>query len=455
MPKGKKQSLTQEEWLEQALVPESEWPYEVPGNWVWIRLEAFVKGINGYAFKSDEYIDSGIPIIRMGNVVGVDYIGKLNKCVYIATDRTKEFSKFLIQRNDLLMSLTDLANKGEFLGTVAIYDMQDKALLNQRVLKIEANENVSFNKFLFYLLRDINFRNYVTQPIGGSIQKNISSSFVFNAKVPLPPLVEQHRIVNRIENLFEKLDRAKVLVQSALDSFEMRKAAILHKAFTGELIGATQVRQCQLAEITQDIRIGPFGTMLHAEDYLEGGVPVINPKHISNQRIKSQEKVAVSKEKAAELSSYALKENDIILGRRGEMGRTAPITTKEEGWICGTGSMIIRLNKGYSASFYSAILSSQASVGYLEKNAVGSTMKNLNERIVKTIPVPDFSAEQQQEIVRILNSLLEKEQQVRQLADTIEKIDHMKKAILARAFRGELGTNEPEEESAIDLLKML
>ena len=84
--------------------------------------------------------------------------------------------------------------------------------------------------------------------------------------------------MDRIENLFAKLDVAKDLVQSALDSFENRKAAILHKAFTGTLIGATPPL-VPLREITDEIEIGPFGTMLHAEEYIEAGIPVVNPKH--------------------------------------------------------------------------------------------------------------------------------------------------------------------------------
>ena len=85
-------------------------------------------------------------------------------------------------------------------------------------------------------------------------------------------------------------------------------------------------------------------------------------------------------------------------------------------------------------------------------NAVGSTMKNLNEKIVKEIPVPLHTCDHQKKIISILDGLLEKEQQAHDLYNTLEKIDLMKKAILARAFRGQLGTNDPTEESALKLL---
>ena len=78
------------------------------------------------------------------------------------------------------MTMTDLATKGEFLGTVAIYKSAEIAFLNQRLLKINFNKQLMSYKFLFYSLRNISFRNYITQPIGGSIQKNISADYVFN-----------------------------------------------------------------------------------------------------------------------------------------------------------------------------------------------------------------------------------------------------------------------------------
>lgn len=164
--------------------------------------------------------------------------------------------------------------------------------------------------------------------------------------------------------------------------------------------------------------------------------------------------VTITEEKADELTAYRLKTGDIIMGRRGEMGRSAPVTEKENGWLCGTGSLIIKLQDGYSGAFYSQIIASHSSIQYLEENCVGSTMKNLNEKVIKGLPVPNYTKEQQKIIVAILNSLLKKEQQAKEAAEAaLKQIAAMKKVILARAFRGELGTNDPAEESAAELLK--
>ena len=435
MPKAKKQTLTKEERLARALVPENEQPYEVPGNWVWVRLENVVS----------MSVEKTSTFSKDVKYLGLEHFEKDRGIVgYGDAGDVKSIKNSFAVGDILYGKLRPYLNKHD----IAPF----KGVCSTDILVFKPAQNCDIRLVNFFLDMD-NFIEYTVTNSKGINLPRVSPRVVLSAPYPLPPLAEQHRIVNRIESLFSKLDRAKELAQSALDRFETRKAFILHKAFTGELIGLSQVRQYPLSEFAQDIRIGPFGTMLHAEDYVMGGTPVINPKHIVNQIIIPQENVTVSKEKAAELSPYILKENDIILGRRGEMGRTAPISKNEDGWVCGTGSMIIRLKSEYHAPFYSAILSSQSTVEYLEKNAVGSTMKNLNERIIKNIPVPMFSQEEQQKTICILDSLLEKEQQARQHADIIEKIDLMKKAILARAFRGELGTNDPSEESAIKLLQ--
>lgn len=115
--------------------------------------------------------------------------------------------------------------------------------------------------------------------------------------------------------------------------------------------------------------------------------------------------------------------------------------------------MIIRLKKEYDAKLYSLILGSQATVTYLENSAVGSTLKNLNEKIVRKIPVPQFSNEEQHEIVRLIDDLLARERAAQLAAEqALASIDLMKKSILARAFRGELGTNKA---SALELLRQV
>ena len=428
MAKGKKkESLTPEERLQAALVPEIEQPYKVPGNWRWTFLKPISKIRTGKKDANYGSIDGEYPFFTCA-AEPIRCHGYSFDCNAI-----------------LLAGNGDINNISRYNGKFEAY---------QRTYVVEIIEPINID-YVFYWFK-YRWFDFNKDKMFGTAIPYIRLGNLQEFPIPVPPLAQQQRIVNRIESLFAKLDEVKQKAQDALDSFETRKAAILHKAFTGELIGKHSTATTTLEEITTCIRIGPFGSALHKEDYILGGVPVVNPKHIVQQKIVPEEKTTVSVLKAEELSSYILQKNDIILGRRGDMGRSAPVTDLETGWLCGTGSMIIRLKSGYNAKFYSQIIASQAAVRYLEENSVGSTMKNLNEKVVRLLPIPDFTVDEQLEIVRILDNLLAKEQQAKEVAEKVLKqIDLIKKAILARAFRGELGTNDPSEENAVELLKVI
>lgn len=444
MPK-KKTALTIEERLQQALVPAEEQPYEVPENWVWVRLESVASWGSGGtpSRKHEEYYNGDILWIKTGELNNGWIYDTEEK---ITDEGLKKSSAKLFPPYSVLIAMY-----GATIGKVAILGVP--ATTNQACACAVCNQSLLY-MYLFYYC--ISQKNVFIEKGKGGAQPNISQIILKQHPIPLPPLSEQQRIVERIEELFAKLDEAKERLQEVADSFAVRKAAILHKAFTGELIGKKIEQLVPLESLVYLIKIGPFGSALHESDYIENGIPLVNPKHIVQQHIVPQSKISISEEKAEELSSYRLKANDIVLGRRGEMGRCAPVSAREENWICGTGSMIIRLKKDYDARLYSLILGSQATVTYLENSAVGSTLKNLNEKIVRKIPVPQFDIEEQHEIVRLIDDLLARERAAQQATEqALASIELMKKSILARAFRGELGTNKASEASALEMLQQV
>lgn len=455
---AKQQDLSLEELLKQALVSENEQPYEVPNNWVWVNFHAIASGQHGAAFKSDEYTPQGIPIIRMGNVVDTDFVKFENKVVYISKSRLEEFDKYIVLKNDIVMTLTDLASKGEFLGTVAIYNNDNIALLNQRLLNIHFNREKILNKFMFYALRCIDFRVYVTQPVGGSIQKNIGAEFVFNYKFPLPPLAEQQRIVDRIESLFEKLDQAKGLIHDAFDSFENRKAAILHKAFTGELtkkwreengVGIDSWEEKTLKEVCYKITDGEH----FRPPIVESGIPFLSAKDVRDNGVSFLDVLYVSKETAEKaLKRCNPEKGDILIVSRGAtVGRMCIVDTDDV--FCLLGSVILLKVQKMQSRLLCYYLKSPLLNQKLIETSGATAQQAIYLRDIKGIIIPIPALPEQREIVRILDSLFEKEQNAKNLCDLIDKIDLVKKAILARAFRGKLGTNDPTEESAVKLLK--
>ena len=287
-------------------------------------------------------------------------------------------------------------------------------------------------KYLLHYFRY--FEAQLQQKGTGTTFKAITQDVVRNLEIPIPSLEEQERIVARIEELFSELDNGVETLRKTKQQLAVYRQAVLKESFNTE--SATTV---EVSEIVDDIRIGPFGTMLHKSDYMAGGIPVINPQHIKNNTIIAGVNVTVSTQKAEELNAYKLKNNDIIMGRRGEMGRCAAVTQAEDGWLCGTGSILFRLKPEFDAGFYAQILSSPVVVHYLEENATGTTMKNLNEEIVRHIPVPYITREQQIAISKKIDAALS-------ICDNIEKTvvsslrqaEAMRQSILKQAFEGRL-----------------
>lgn len=289
------------------------------------------------------------------------------------------------------------------------------------------------NSYLYYFIQSM-YRLLNTQ-MKGTGTPHLNVEVLRKAELVIPSILEQKRIVNKIEELFSELDSAVETLKKTKEQLAVYRQSVLKAAFESQ----KDCRSVPISEITDDIRIGPFGTMLHKEDYILNGIPVINPQHIKSGRICPSPKVSISKEKMKELSSYQLRKNDIVMGRRGEMGRCAAVTDVENGWLCGTGSILFRLKPDFDAEFYSKILSSPNVVHYLEENATGTTMKNLNEEIVRRIPVPYMTNKMQQKVhSRIEASLSNCENIEKTVNDALIQTDAMRQSILKKAFEGEL-----------------
>ena len=308
------------------------------------------------------------------------------------------------------------------------YIISGKTWVNNHAHVLKSKTN---NKFLCYYLNSFNYKGYVS----GTTRLKLTQAEMKRIPVPVPPLSEQERIVSRIEELFSQLDAGVETLKKTKAQLAVYRQAVLKEAFSSELSSKT----VEIREIVDDIRIGPFGTMLHKSDYISGGVPVINPQHIKSGKILLNASVTVSEEKARDLSAYRLQTNDIIMGRRGEMGRAAAITDVENGWLCGTGSILFRLKPNFDAGFYAQILSSPDVVHYLEEHATGTTMKNLNEDIVQYIPVPFVTAEMQRDITVKMDCKMSVCDSIEQTVDiALQQAEAMRQSILKNAFEGRL-----------------
>ena len=194
--------------------------------------------------------------------------------------------------------------------------------------------------------------------------------------------------------------------------------------------------QCTLADIVQ-LKTGPFGSALHKSDYITNGTPSINPTHIKAGKLVPDVAVGVSKEKLEELSEYRLREGDVIIGRRGEMGRCAVVPPAAAGWLCGTGSVIARPSPAITPHFLQRFLSSPETIASLNGDSIGSTMVNLNQNILLSLSLALPPMKEQQRIANQLDTLLTRVQACNDRFDAIPALlKRFRQTVLDAALNG-------------------
>jgi type I restriction enzyme, S subunit len=183
-------------------------------------------------------------------------------------------------------------------------------------------------------------------------------------------------------------------------------------------------------------RTGPFGSALHQSDYVDSGVPVINPMQIVDGKIQPTPSMAIPEQAARKLSEFRLSAGNVVIGRRGEMGRCAFVRTEEHGWLCGTGSMIIRTEPSLDARFIQRVLSSPPIIAEIENASVGSTMINLNQGTLGNllVPLPPTRAEQE----AIAEALSDADALIESLEQLLAKKRHLKQGAMQQLLTGKM-----------------
>ena len=457
MARGKKkESLTPEERLQAALVPESEQPYKVPENWCWVKLsslsQVISKGTTPKGGKS-AYSDHGVKFLRVENINDDGTISHEN-IAYVSEEVHCTFLKrSILEENDILVSIAGTLGKT---GIVRSVD-----------LPMNTNQAVAFVRIALDKINRRYIKNAIDNPVIQNLLlgktkvtsiPNLTLEIIGECPIPLPPFAEQQRIVDRIESLFAKLDEAKQKAQDALGSFETRKAAILHKAFTGELTAQWRKEHCvgmeswqtkKYSEICNIVRGGsprPAGS----PEFYGGNIPFMKVADITRNTGPYVNSTEYTIKEAGLKKTRMVDENTLLLTNSGATLGVPAICTFKTTFNDGIAAFL-GLNPDTLLFHYYFWTSKTADLRAINK---GAAQPNLNTDIIGNVEISLPRENEQREIVRILDVLLAKEQQAKESAEEVlEQIDLIKKAILARAFRGKLGTNDPAEESAVELVK--
>lgn len=440
MARSKKETaLTPEERLQAALVPDWEWPHKLPGNWCWT-----------YLTKAAECLDNFRKPInateRAGRNGSVPYYGATGQVGWIDDFLTDE---------DLILLGEDGAPFLDLIKDKA-YLITGKAWVNNHAHILRSLFGDTGNRYLLHYLNSFNYAGYVN----GTTRLKLTRASMDTIPIPLPPLAEQQRIVDRIESLFAKLDEAKEKAQAVVDSFETRKAAILHKAFTGELtakwreehgVGMESWEKKSVGELCISLK---YGTAKKSD--ASGNVVVLRMGNLQQGEIDWSD-LAYSND-PDDIEKYKLFPGDVLFNRTNSaalVGKTAIYRGEHPAIYAG---YLIKLDYDRDkiiGDYLNYALNTLDAKKYCNSvKTDGVNQSNINAKKIGAYSFNVPSIPEQEKIVSVIQKLLSKEQQTKEAAEAVlDQSDLMKKSILARAFRGELGTNDPSEESAVELLK--
>lgn len=348
--------------------------------------------------------DDEITFITMADVGENGRI--LNRQIRNLRDVRNGFTRF--EEGDVLFAkITPCMQNGKGANAIGLVNRHGFGSTEFHVIR--ANE-YGDSQFLYHLTLSQELRSKAAAFFSGSAgQQRVSTDFFFRYEMLIPPRSQQRkiaRILTTVDNLIEK-------TEALIAKYQAIKQGMMHDLFTRGVDEHGQLRppyeeapelykQSELGWIPKEwasqklgealrvaggfLQTGPFGSQLHSYEYVSEGIPVIMPQDITGGRIFTNQIARITKSKADSMARHRLRTNDVVFSRRGDLSRSAAISTTEDGWICGTGCFLLRcsperINANWIARQY-AMPHVQKQV---EANAVGSTMPSLNNAVMERL----------------------------------------------------------------------
>lgn len=376
----------------------------IPANWVSNTLINIADYHNGGAFKPKDWIEDGLPIIR---------IEQLNK----ADAETDKYGGALLPNN--FIDTGDLIFSWSATLKVVIWNRGPGAL-NQHLYKVVPKQGIS--RLMLLHILDFNMSKLAGQS-QGSTMKHVTRKELSRFKVVYPKReLEQQKVATILGAIDQAIEKTEALIEK----YQQIKAGLMHDLFTRGIGADGKLRPTReqapelykqttigwipkewnplpLREILRRsggyLQTGPFGSQLHAHEYEDEGIPVVMPQDINNGKVEDVQIARIPEGRAQSLLKHRLKVGDIIIARRGELSRAAAISNLEQGWVCGTGCFLLRLGGSQlDARFFSLMYRHATVQRQVEGLAVGTTMPSLNNGIMEKLVFPYMDLREQSAI---------------------------------------------------------
>jgi type I restriction enzyme S subunit len=426
-------------------------------NWVACKLGDFITLRNGFAFKSNDYIDEGIPVIRISDIQD----GEVRTDDAVRVSKSKVKDGFNIEKGDVLVAMS-----GATTGKIGRFVSNEPALQNQRVGNLLPKDPSISRSFIYYWIL-IHKKDIEDQAYGGA-QPNISSKLIEEIQTKLPPLPEQKRIVAKLDNLFAHLDQLKARLQNIPALLKQFRQAVLTQAVTGKLTEEWR-KENQIDYDWLKSTIGENSLLVtkgaspkwqginYVDEYNEDSVLFITSENIDRFNI-IQEKFKYLEIGFNDLQKRSILEDGDVLTNivGGSIGRTAVWNLDFRANINQAVCIIRPDRERYLPEFLAIFLNSDIGLKSLFEDVVDVARANISLENIRNTSIEFPSLNEQREIIRRVESLFAVADRIEASYNKLqEKIDHLPQAILSKAFRGELVEQDSNDEPAEALLEQI
>ncbi len=382
----------------------------IPSNWEFAPIKHLCtkQGIYGANVSADCYVNNGVRFIRTSDILDNGFLAQ--EGVYLPLEIVLEY---LLEPGDFIIS------RSGTVGRAFVYESKWGACAYAGYLVRFVFDHNQNPRFYFYLTKSSAFTEWINKSAIEATIGNVNAQKYSNLITPVPPLQEQNTIVAYLDCETARLDTLTATLEHLLALLAEKRWTLIMRAVTRGLEPDVPLRDsgvewlgeiprhwqiARLKSLCDSLQTGPFGSQLHAEEYIDHGIPVINPAHLVDNKIVPDYSVSVNEWMADYLSMHKLEVGDIVFARRGEIGRCGLVTEKEAGWLCGTGSLRARPNKEIiNPEYLIWLITNSFASTWLSLMAVGTTMSNLNTAIVGDLPLPVPPLTEQNRIVAFIN----------------------------------------------------
>lgn len=428
-----------------------EWFGEVPCHWRAQRLKQVVNPSRPITYgivQAGENVPDGIPYIRPADMS--DELGVKAEDALLRTSQeiASAYRRSSILAGDIVCSIGPSFGK-----LMMVPPSLEGANLTQGTARV-AISNEHMPRFVFWVLRSVESYQQWESSVGGATFRALNLGPLSETFLCVPSRAEQTQIARFLDHETARIDALIEEQQRLIELLKEKRQAVISHAVTKGLDPTVPMKDSGVAWLgdvpahwvisqlkfnTLEMQTGPFGSQLHAEDYIDGGIPLVNPAHMINGKIISDPQVSVDEVTWQRLKRHALNPGEIIFARRGELGRCAIVTNEQSGWLCGTGSLKARLSAKLDVEYAYLLITSKGAVAELSLESKGSTMENLNTETLGRVRLPLPPVGEQKAILEYVHEV---SGQFKALVDAAESgislITERRSALISAAVTGKI-----------------